>query len=102
MIQKILAQLGPQPQPLPKAPAREPAPTSTAGCSNGSASHEALALEDSAPGVATACAAGAPVVAVRSADTRDDGLGGVLADLPSLEAVRRANLRTLQAVRAPR
>ena len=26
MIQKILAQLGPQPQPLPKAPAREPAP----------------------------------------------------------------------------
>jgi len=41
------------------------------------------------------------VVAVRSADTRDDDLGGVLADLQSLEAVRRADLRMLQAVCAP-
>jgi hypothetical protein len=55
-----------------------------------------------APGVVAACAADAPVVAVRGADTRDDGLGDVLADLPSPEAVRRSDLRTLQAGRAPR
>jgi HAD superfamily hydrolase (TIGR01509 family) len=59
--------------------------------------HETLAIEDSAPGVAAARAAGVPVVAVRSAYTRDDDLRGVLAEFGSLGDVDLAGLRRLHA-----
>ena len=51
----------------------------------GLAPHEALAIEDSQPGVAAAVAAGVPVVAVRSAYSKDDGFEGALAVLDALE-----------------
>lgn len=51
----------------------------------GLAPTQALAIEDSAPGVAAACAAGLPVLAVRSRYTRGDCLAGALAVLDSLD-----------------
>jgi HAD superfamily hydrolase (TIGR01509 family) len=51
----------------------------------GLAPYEALAIEDSQPGVAAAVAAGVPVVAVRSVYSRDDDLEGALAVLDALE-----------------
>jgi HAD superfamily hydrolase (TIGR01509 family) len=51
----------------------------------GLAPREALAIEDSQPGVAAAIAAGVPVLAVRSTYSRDDDFAGALAVLDSFE-----------------
>lgn len=69
----------------------------------GLAPREVLALEDSAPGVGAARAAGIPVVAVRSAYTRDDDLSGALVEFGSLVDVDLAGLRRLhgRAAAAP-
>ncbi len=53
----------------------------------GLAAADCLAVEDSAPGVAAARAAGVPVWLVRSRYTGGAALPGVVADLPSLDGV---------------
>lgn len=53
----------------------------------GLAPHEALAIEDSAIGVAAARGAGVPVIAVRSVYFRDDDLSGAVAVLDDLDDV---------------
>jgi HAD superfamily hydrolase (TIGR01509 family) len=66
---------------------------------------EALAIEDSMPGVRSARAAGLPVLAVRSAYTRDDDVGGALRVLQSLDddgGGRPVTLATLREWRAAR
>ena len=52
-----------------------------------------LAIEDSAPGIAAAQAAGVPVLRVRSRGTRPLPAGGCVDDLPSLDGVTLADLR---------
>lgn len=64
----------------------------------GVAPHEALALEDSAVGLAAACAAGVPTVAVRSCYTQDDDLSAARAVLDALESPGRAPV-TLENLR---
>ncbi len=56
---------------------------------------ECLAIEDSANGVGAACAAGIPVVAVRSAFTDSDDVRGALAVFPDLQGIDLARLRSL-------
>ena len=66
----------------------------------GLAPSQALALEDSAPGVAAALAAGLPTVVTRSRYTVDDALPAsalLRADLPDLGAVDLAQLRAWHA-----
>jgi HAD superfamily hydrolase (TIGR01509 family) len=58
---------------------------------------EALAIEDSAVGVAAARAAGIAVVAVRSVFTADDRIEGAVADLPSLAGVSLCDLEAFSA-----
>lgn len=72
----------------------------------GVAPHEALAIEDSAIGVAAARGAGLPVLAVRSVYFRDDDLSGAIAVLDNLEGLpgsplTLADLRRWHARRAP-
>jgi len=56
----------------------------------GLAPQETLAIEDSGAGVAAACAAGVPVLVLRSAYARDDVLDGALALLDDLDDVDEA------------
>ncbi len=54
-----------------------------------------LAIEDSANGVRAACAAGVPVIAVRSAFTDTDDVSGALAVFSDLQGIGLSHLRSL-------